>query len=71
MKVSVSIPSADLEYLDAKVRAGDFLSRSAALHTAVTQMRQREHADSYAAAWDEWDGADQGVWDKTATDGLI
>ena len=70
MKVSISLPIEDLEYVDAQTAAGVFPTRSAAVHAALRLLRDREHVDSYARAWDEWDAGDGAAWDALVGDGI-
>ncbi len=71
MKVSVSLPQDDIEFLDEETRAGRYPSRSAAMKAAVTVLRQAAITDSYAEAWDEWEqSGDDVLWESTASDGL-
>jgi Arc/MetJ-type ribon-helix-helix transcriptional regulator len=71
MKVSVSLPAEDVEFLDAYVLETEAGSRSAALHRAVRLLRASRLGDEYAAAWDEWAGSDDaGLWDAVSPDGL-
>ena len=71
MKVSVSLPSEDVEYLDGYAREQGLDSRSAALHRAVRLLRAAELAGAYEGAWDEWfSEQDAGRWDATSGDGL-
>lgn len=69
MKLSVSLPAGDVEFLDEYAkRAG---SRSAALQEAVRLLRVHDLADSYAEAWDEWFASgEEEVWSATIADGL-
>ena len=70
MKVSVSLPDQDVEYLDAYAIAQGLGSRSAALHKAVRLLRASELASAYEDAWTEWDAsADGTLWDSTVADG--
>lgn len=69
MKVSVSLPDADVEFLDTYARAQGFASRSAALHEAVRLLRSAELGDAYAEAWQEWsDTGEEQLWEPTASD---
>lgn len=69
MKVSISLPEDDVAFLDDYARArGD--SRSAALHRAVRLLRERGLGAEYAAAWDDWDAADEALWDAATGDGI-
>ena len=71
MKVSVSLPSEDVEYLDAYAAEQGLESRSAALHRAVRLLRTMELSAPYEAAWREWDETgERDAWDSTAGDGV-
>jgi Arc/MetJ-type ribon-helix-helix transcriptional regulator len=71
MKVSVSLPSEDVEYLDAYVRERGLESRSAALQQAVRLLRTGELSAAYEGAWEEWASSeDADSWDRTSKDGL-
>ena len=69
MKVSVSIPEDDVDFLDRYTEAHQIPSRSAALQRAIRLLRASELTDAYAAAFVEWaDGADAESWDVTVAD---
>lgn len=70
MKLSISLPSDDVEFVDAVTHAGEYESRSAVVHAAIRLLRDRKHVDSYAAAWDEWDASGDDIWDAALADGL-
>lgn len=71
MKVSVSLPGEDVEFLDAYAREQGLESRSAALHRAVRLLRTAELAGTYEAAWEEWAaGGDGSLWESSVGDGL-
>ena len=71
MKVSVSLPDEDVEFLDAYAASQGIASRSAALHKAVRLLRASELGPDYEAAWAEWSrGEDQELWDATVGDGV-
>jgi len=71
MKVSVSLPDEDVEFLDSYVRAQGIQSRSAALHRAVGLLRATQLGDAYEEAWGSWEGSDDaGAWESAAADGL-
>jgi Arc/MetJ-type ribon-helix-helix transcriptional regulator len=71
MKVSVSLPGEDVEFLDAYAEAHAFPSRSAVLQQAVRALRMDELRESYGSAWDEWANAGEAdAWEATAGDGL-
>jgi len=71
MKLSVSLPDEDVEFLDAYAEEHGIESRSAVVHRAVRTLRASQLADAYADAWEEW-SADKTskYWDAVANDGL-
>jgi Arc/MetJ-type ribon-helix-helix transcriptional regulator len=71
MKVSVSLPGEDVEFLDDYAKEQGLESRSAALHRAVRLLRAAELGGTYEAAWAEWaaDG-EAALWESTPGDGL-
>jgi Arc/MetJ-type ribon-helix-helix transcriptional regulator len=71
MKVSVSLPGEDVQFLDEYAKEQGLESRSAALHRAVRLLRTAELGGTYEAAWDEWAaGGDATLWESTTGDGL-
>ncbi len=71
MKVSVSLPDDDVEFLDAYAETNGIASRSAVLHKAVRLLRASELGDAYEDAWTTWaaDG-DAAAWGSVVGDGL-
>jgi len=71
MKISVSLPGDDVEFLDAYVAAQGFESRSAVVHKAVRLLRASELGASYESAWAEWGESGEGeAWEAVVADGL-
>lgn len=71
MKVSVSLPDEDVEFLDAYADSQGITSRSAVVHKAVRLLRASELGPAYEDAWEEWSSGDEGrAWESTASDGL-
>ncbi|HUG48070.1 MAG TPA: ribbon-helix-helix domain-containing protein [Candidatus Limnocylindria bacterium] len=71
MKLSVSLPEEDVEFLDDYARERGLESRSSALQKAVRLLRTSELVASYASAWEEWESAGEAqAWDSTTADGL-
>jgi Arc/MetJ-type ribon-helix-helix transcriptional regulator len=71
MKLSVSLPDDDVEYLDEYARAQRLESRSAALHKAVRLLRASELGSAYEDAWSEWAESDDAeLWGAVVDDGL-
>jgi Arc/MetJ-type ribon-helix-helix transcriptional regulator len=69
MKVSVSIPDEDVEFLDTYTKTHQIASRSAALHRAIRLLRASELGDAYAAAFTEWtDDSTNDAWDNAVAD---
>lgn len=71
MKVSVSLPGEDIQFLDDYATEQGLASRSAALHKAVRLLRSAELGAAYESAWEQWaaDG-DSGLWESTVSDGI-
>jgi Arc/MetJ-type ribon-helix-helix transcriptional regulator len=71
MKVSVSLPGEDLQFLDTYAREQGLDSRSAALRRAVRLLRSAELGAAYESAWEQWaaDG-ESASWEPTVGDGL-
>ena len=71
MKVSVSLPDEDIEFLDAYARSVGARSRSAVIQRAVRMLRATELGPAYAQAWQEWEASgDAEVWESVSGDGL-
>lgn len=71
MKVSVSLPDADVEFLDAYAQSQGLDSRSAALQKAVRLLRASELGAAYEGAWTDWvESEDAGLWEAATADGL-
>ncbi|MEA1904129.1 MAG: ribbon-helix-helix domain-containing protein [Actinomycetota bacterium] len=71
MKISVSLPNEDVEFLDEYAATQGYKSRSAVVHSAVRMLRSSKLGAAYADAWDEWeDSGEVEIWGRTATDGL-
>ena len=71
MKVSVSLPGEDVQFLDEYAREQGLESRSAALLRAVRMLRAAGLGDAYEAAWDEWTNRGEATaWERTIDDGI-
>ena len=71
MKLSVSLPDDDVEYLDAYASTQGLESRSAALQKAVRLLRASELGAAYEDAWTEWaESEDAQLWDDATADGV-
>lgn len=72
MKLSVSLPTRDVEALDEYARSSGVGSRSAALQHAIRLLRVPNLEENYADAWNEWDfSGEQAAWDGTVAAGLV
>jgi Arc/MetJ-type ribon-helix-helix transcriptional regulator len=71
VKVSLSIPSADVEFLDSYAHEHRIESRSAAVQRAIALLRAAELGDDYELAWEEWEESGEAeLWESTAADAL-
>jgi Arc/MetJ-type ribon-helix-helix transcriptional regulator len=71
MKLSVSLPNEDVDFLDAYASSQGFASRSAVVHKAVRLLRASELGPAYEDAWQQWAAeGDAAAWEPTASDGL-
>lgn len=70
MKVSVSLPEDDIDFVDHYARDHG-ATRSAVMHEAVQMLRRRDLATDYEAAHDEWvTSGEADIWDAITGDGL-
>jgi Arc/MetJ-type ribon-helix-helix transcriptional regulator len=71
MKVSISLPDDDVEFLDAYAQSQGIDSRSAVVHKAVRMLRVSELGEAYEEAFTSWEDGGEGiVWDGVTADGL-
>lgn len=71
MKVSVSLPGEDVEFLDTYATTHAFPSRSAVVQQAIRALREGELGEAYGPAWEEWVGSGEAeAWEPTSADGL-
>ncbi len=71
MKISVSLPDGDIDFLDEYARSLGVRSRSAVIQRAVRLLRTAELGPAYAEAWEEWQANGDGeVWDSAVADGI-
>lgn len=72
MKISVSLPGEDVEFLDAYAAEQGVGSRSAVLHRAVRLLKAVELSGAYEDAWREWETTEEAqAWESVAADGVI
>lgn len=71
MKISVSLPDDDVEFLDRQARSLGTGSRSAVVQRAIRLMRAVELGPDYARAWDEWAAeGEAAAWEAVVGDGI-
>ena len=71
MKVSISLPDDDVEFLDAYAQSQGIESRSAVVHKAVRMLRVSELGEAYEEAFTSWqDEGEAALWDAVTADGL-
>jgi Arc/MetJ-type ribon-helix-helix transcriptional regulator len=71
MKVSISLPEDDVEFLDAYAQSQGIESRSAVVHKAVRLLRVSDLGEAYEQAFTSWDDeGEAAVWDAAAADGM-
>ncbi|MGW1372738.1 antitoxin [Streptomyces sp. NPDC002446] len=71
MKISVSLPQADVTFVDEYARRTEAESRSAVIHAAIELLRAAELEAEYTEAFEEWDASeDAAFWDRASGDGI-
>jgi Arc/MetJ-type ribon-helix-helix transcriptional regulator len=71
MKLSISVPQADVQLLDDFARTAGLPSRSAAVQYAIRLLRLPDLEQDYAAAWQDWEtSGDNDAWATTSNDGI-
>jgi Arc/MetJ-type ribon-helix-helix transcriptional regulator len=71
MKVSISLPDEDVEFLDVYAKTQGIDSRSAVVHKAVRLLKASELGAAYEDAWSEWTSTgEEALWEQTTADGL-
>ena len=68
MKLSVSLPDEECEFLDKCVEDGQYPSRSAVVLRALRLLRSADLSAMYVDAFAEWRSSDEGAdWDSVDT----
>jgi len=70
VKLSVSIPEPDVEFIDRYLAEHAVGSRSRVVQRALALLRSSELGGDYAAAWGEWTDGEGDLWEPTVADGL-
>lgn len=69
VKLSISLPAADVAFVDRYAADTGAPSRSMVMHRAIELLRQAELEEAYAEAAQQWtDEADD--WESTSADGI-
>lgn len=72
MKLSISLPDEECEYLDRCVDDGQYQSRSAVVLRALRLLRSADLGAMYAEAFTEWASSDEGAdWDGVDTSAAV
>jgi putative addiction module CopG family antidote len=70
MKLSISLPDQEVEFIDAAVGSGQYPSRSAVIARALRLLRAADLGEMYDAAFREWAVSDDGLaWEATPQGG--
>jgi Arc/MetJ-type ribon-helix-helix transcriptional regulator len=71
MKLSISLPDEDVEFLDEYTADHGMSSRSAAVHEAVRLLRASGLGVAYEDAWADWAASGENeLWEPTTGDGV-
>jgi Arc/MetJ-type ribon-helix-helix transcriptional regulator len=71
VKLSVSLPDADVAFLDEYARETEADSRSAVIQYSIKLLRQHQLMAQYEEAMKEWEKSeDAALWDSVVGDGL-
>lgn len=70
MKLSVSLPEEDVEFIDGYLARRGAASRSAAVQDAIELLRAAELEDAYTEAFEEWADEETQAWEQAVADGI-
>lgn len=71
MKLSVSLPDPQIDFVDHYQRVHGLSSRSEVLQVALRILQERALEEEYRAAGEEWQASeDAALWDRVSGDGL-
>ncbi|RLK59297.1 antitoxin [Actinokineospora cianjurensis] len=72
MKLSVSLPEVDVQFIDEYLARFDAATRSSVIQLAIGLLRESSMREEYAQAFAEWDGSDDaGLWESAVADGSL
>jgi len=69
VKLSISVPADDLEFIDSYAGEHGVATRSGVVQRALSLLRSSQLGADYEAAWAEWAAGDAPMWEATAGDG--
>jgi hypothetical protein len=71
VKLSTTLPAADLDFLESYSNRHKLPSRAAGFHAAIKALREQELYEQYLAADREWyDSGNAAAWNTTTGDGV-
>lgn len=71
MKLSISLPDPQIDFLDHYQQSHRLGSRSEVLQVALKLLQERALEEEYRAAGEEWKASeDAALWDAVSGDGL-
>lgn len=71
MKLSVSLPDEDIDFLDEYAKAQGIPTRSAVMQKAVRLLRSSALGPSYEDAWREWtESGEDAAWETALDDSI-
>lgn len=71
MKLSISLPDEDVEFLDSYSAEHGIATRSATLQRAVRMLKASNLGRDYAESWEEWETSGDGeLWEGIVSDGI-
>jgi Arc/MetJ-type ribon-helix-helix transcriptional regulator len=70
MKLSISLPDEDIEFVDRLVSTRPSSNRSSILHAAIVALRDQHLAQEYRQAAAEWADGDGPAWEAVTGDGV-
>ncbi|GAA3049844.1 Transcriptional regulator, contains Arc/MetJ-type RHH (ribbon-helix-helix) DNA-binding domain [Actinokineospora globicatena] len=69
VKLSVSLPEVDVQFIDEYLSRFDVATRSSVIQVAIGLLRESAMREEYAQAFAEWDAADDAaLWESTVAD---
>lgn len=71
MKISISLPSEQVAFIERYRKAHQLDNRSEAFQHVLSELQEKELEEAYRAAGEEWKNSeDAALWDNVSGDGL-